>query len=98
MTINSVGAVSSWLAGGGQGGFDGFGDAVGGVGEADMPVLGAGEVFEVFGGIGHEDRGAGDFQHGDVVPVVAYGENLGGVDAASGGEREDGGALGASGG
>ena len=81
-----------------EGSLDGVGDAVGGVGWADAPAAGAGEGFEVFGGVVHQDGGAGDFQHGDVVPVVADGEDLCGVDAVGGGEREDGGAFGAAGG
>ncbi len=40
----------------------------------------------------------GGFEHGDVIPVVADGHDLGGGDVAGGGEGEDGGALGAVGG
>src|ERR1035438_1247783 len=85
-----LGVCSSGLAGGGEDGFDCFGDAVVAVGTADAPVAGAGQGFEVFGGIVHEDGGAGDFEHGDVVPVVADGENLRCVDVLCGGEGEDG--------
>src|ERR1035441_5946875 len=88
-----LGVCSSGLAGGGEDGFDCFGDAVVAVGTADAPVAGAGQGFEVFGGIVHEDGGAGDFEHGDVVPVVADGENLRCADVFSGGEGEDGRSL-----
>ncbi len=87
-----------WLAGDGEGGLDGVGYAVGGVGGADWPVAGGGEEFEVRRGVRHEDGGAGDFEHGDVVPVVADGEDLRGGYAVRGGEREDGRAFGAAGG
>ena len=41
---------------------------------------------------------AGSLEHGDIVPVVADGEDFCGVDVAGTGEGEHGGALGASGG
>jgi len=86
------------LAGDCEGGFDGVGDAVVAVGGADAPAAGGGEKLEVRGRVVHEDGGAGDFEHGDVVPVVADGEDLGGVDAAGGGEGEQGRTFGAAGG
>ena len=69
--------------------------------EAGLDVYkrqGEGEGAEVVGGVGHEDGVGGGFEHGDVVPVVADGHDLGGGDVAGGGEGEDGGALGAVGG
>jgi len=81
-----------------KGGFDGVGYAVGDVGGADAPVTGVSEGFEVFGGVRHEDGGAGDFEHGDVVPVVSDGEDLVRRYVVGGGEREDGGAFGTAGG
>ena len=75
-----------------------MGDAVVAVGGGDAPAARAGEGFEVFGGVVHQHRAAGGLQHGDVVPVVADGEGLCGVNPARGGEREQGGALGAAGG
>src|ERR1039458_1889570 len=86
------------LAGDGEDGLDGVGDAVGGVGGGDGPAAGCGEELEVRRGVRHEDGGAGDLEHGDVVPVVADGEDLRGGYAMRGGEREDGGAFGAAGG
>jgi len=86
------------VVGEGEGGFDGEGDAVVAVGEADGPAAGEGEGAEVVGGVGHEDGVGGGFEHGDVVPVVADGHDVRGCDATRGGEGEDGCALGAVGG
>jgi len=74
------------------------GDAVVAVGGGDGPVAGAAEGFQVFRCVVHQHRATGGPEHGDVVPVVADGEDLRGIDAAGAGEREQGGALGASGG
>ena len=82
----------------GEGGFDGVSDAVVAVGGYDAPAARAGEGFEVLGRVVHEDGAAGGLEHGDVIPVVADGEDRCRVDVARGGEREQGGALGAAGG
>ena len=86
------------LAGNGQCGFDGLGNSVVAIRGADAPSARAGEDFEVFGGVVHEDGGAGGLEHGDVVPVIADGQNLRGVDAPRGGQGKQCGALGATGG
>ena len=88
-----VAAVSCRVARYAEGGFDGFGDAVVAVGWTEAPAARCCKELEVGGRVVHEDGGAGDFEHRDVVPVVADGEDLRGVDALGGGEREDGGAL-----
>ena len=75
-----------------------MGDAVVAVGGGDLPAASAGEGFQVFGCVEHEDGAASGLQHGDVVPVVADGEHFCGVDVAVVGEREQRGALGAVGG
>src|ERR1039458_8473624 len=93
-----VAAVSCRVARYAEGGFDGFGDAVVAVGWTEAPAARCCKELEVGGRIVHEDGGAGDFEHRDVVPVVADGEDLRGVDALGGGECEDGGALRAAGG
>ena len=77
---------SCWLAGSGEREFYGFCDAVLDVGQTDAPSVRKGERLEVVGGVIHEDCGAGDLEHGDVVPVVADGEDLRGVDASHSGE------------
>ncbi len=57
-----------------------------------------GEGFEVFGGVLHQDWVAGEVKHGEIVPVVSDGHDLGGFDAVGTGEAEEGGTLGAAGG
>jgi len=85
------------LAASGESGFDRFGHAVVGVGRADAPTTSVGEFLKVIGSVVHQDCGAGDFQHGDVVPVISDGEDLRGLDAAGGSKREERCAFGASG-
>ena len=84
--------------GAGEGGLDGVGDAVLLVSTGDPPAESAGAGEELGGRVAHEDGGAGDVEHGEVVPVVADGHDVGGGVAACGGERGEGGAFAGAGG
>ena len=82
-----------------EGGFDGVGDAVVAVGGGDAASCCArARVLRSSGALSISTARPAACEHGDVVPVVADGEDFCGVDPAGAGEREQGGALGAAGG
>ena len=59
----------------------------------DLPPALAGYFEEGGGAVSHRDRMAGEAQHLQVVQVVPDGHDLGGADAAYGGEPLEGDAL-----
>jgi len=77
-----------------EGGFDGVGEAVVAVGAGELPAARACDGLQVFRGVVHEDGAAGGLKHGDVVPVVADGEYLRGINAAGVGQGHQRGAFG----
>jgi len=98
LRMTGLGWWLSWLNLDGEGFFDGDGDAVIVVVRGDEPVASVCESKKVGGSIGHEDCTAGGFEHGDVVPVVADGEDFGHLDTAQRGEAGERSGLGAAGG
>jgi len=77
-------------------GFNRNGDTVLVVGWDDGPTAGSGKSFEIVGRVGHQGGVAGESEHGDVVPVIADGENVGRGSAAQGCDVLEGRGLGAA--
>ncbi len=71
-----------------------MGDTVVAVAAADVPGAGVGEGFEIVRRVVHEYGAACGLEHGDIVPVVADGEDPRGVAAIIAGECEQGRTLG----